>query len=151
MIRSSTSYDQAKSIGIIFSTDDLKKHETVKKFVKRLERDGKKVHVLSFLPKGKENFEFLFDFFTEKDVSFWGNFTAELVINFANKPFDYLFYLDVDSNLLIKNILAMSKAKCRVGKFDEENNAFFELMIQTHNGSTEYLVDEMYKYTKILS
>ncbi|GAA0894071.1 hypothetical protein GCM10009122_37510 [Fulvivirga kasyanovii] len=150
--RNSVSYEQAKSIGIVFTIDDLAKHETIKQLVRRLEKDGKKVQALAFLPKGKENFEFLFDFFTDKDVTMWGNFTADQVHSFVEKPFDYLFYLDQKSNPLITNILAMSKAKCRIGKFNEVNNQLCELMIQTQNGSSiQHLAEEMYKYTKILS
>ncbi|MBL6448947.1 hypothetical protein JMN32_21735 [Fulvivirga sp. 29W222] len=150
--RNNISYEQAKSIGIIFTIDDLAKHETIKQLVSKLEKDGKKVQVLAFLPKGKENFEFLFDFFTDKDVSIWGKFTSEQVHNFVEKPFDYLFYLDNKSNPLMTNILAMSKAKCRVGKFNEVNNQLCELMIQPQNGSSiQHLADEMYRYTKILS
>lgn len=149
--RKSISYNDARSIGIIFTTDDLKKHETVKKFVKQLQKDGKKVQVLSFLPKGKQNHEFLFDFFTIKDVTFWGSFTANQVADFTKKPFDFLYYLDTDNNPLIKNILALSNAKCRIGKFSEENNPVCELMIQTSDESTQELANEMYRYTKLLS
>ncbi|UII25610.1 hypothetical protein LVD15_20220 [Fulvivirga maritima] len=149
--RLSTNYQYAESIGIIYTSEDLEKHHIVKDFKKSLEDDGKKVNVLTLLPKGLENFEFLFDFFTTKDISFWGNFTAEQVHKFVNATFDYLFYLDTKSNLLIKNILAMSKAKCRVGKFDETDRQFFELMIDTPSNSTRELVNEMYKYTKILN
>ncbi|ELR71489.1 hypothetical protein C900_02552 [Fulvivirga imtechensis AK7] len=151
VVRRSISYSEARSIGIIFSIEDLKKHETIKKFIKQLEKDGKKTQVLAFLPKGHQNFEFLFDFFTVKDISFWGNFTASQVMEFAQKPFDFLFYMDTVSNPLIKNILAMSKARCRIGKFDDENSAVCELMIQTTNGSTQELASEMYRYTKLLS
>lgn len=149
--RRSISYGEARSIGIIFTIEDMKKHETIKRFIKQLEKDGKKIQVLAFLPKGRQNFEFLFDFFTVKDISFWGNFTANQVMEFAQKPFDFLFYLDTETNPLIKNILAMSKAKCRIGKFDQENNAVCELMIQASNGSTQELANEMYRYTKLLS
>lgn len=149
--RGSISYDKAKSIGVIFSIDDQSKHETIKKFINQLHKDGKKVQVLAFLPKGKDNFEFMYDFFTLKDISMWGNFTADQVTNFANQPFDYLFYIDDTSHPVIRNILAMSNAKCRVGKFIDDNSAFCELMIRTENGSIQNLVNEMYRYTKILS
>jgi len=150
VIRSSMAYDTAETIGIVFSIDDIHKHEAIKSFIQNLEGDGKKVEVIAFLPKKKENHEFLFDFFTTKDISFWGNFTSDKVVDFASKPFDYLFYIDLESSPLIRNILAMSKAKCRVGKFSEENEPFCEMMIQTSN-NIPGLVDEMYKYTKILS
>ncbi|MBL3655941.1 DUF6913 domain-containing protein [Fulvivirga sediminis] len=149
--RLSTNYKDAGSIGIIYTSEDWGKHHIVKEFKKSLEDDGKEVKVLTLLPKGLENFEFLFDFFTTKDISFWGNFTAEQVHKFVNATFDYLFYLDTKSNLLIKNILALSKARCRVGKYEETDSQFFELMINTRSDSTSELVNEMYKYTKILN
>lgn len=151
VVRKNISYGEAKSVGVVFTIEDLKKHETVKTFIKRLEKDGKKVQVLAFMPKGAQNFEFLFDFFTVKDLSFWGNFTARQVTDFAAKPFDFLFYLDNNSNQLILNVMAMSKARCRIGKFNEDNSPVCELMIQTSDGGARELADEMYRYTKLLS
>ncbi len=150
--RTSMAYHLVNKIGVIFTIDTLEKHNVIKRFVKQLEKDGKKVDVLAFLPKKKENHEFLFEFFTDKDISFWGNITAEQVHKFANQSFDYLFYIDEESNPLIRQILAMSKAKCRVAKRDEANERFCEMMVHVP-GSNQLpkLADEMYRYTKILS
>lgn len=150
-VRRSVSYAQAKNVGIIFSIDDLKKHDAIKKLIKQLEQDGKEVHTLAYLPNGHQNFEFMFDFFTSEDVTFWGNFTARQVHDFTERSFDYLFYPDEISNPLIRTILAMSNARCRIGKYDELNSQFCELMIRMQNDSIRELVDNMYKYTKILS
>ncbi len=150
--RTSMGYDSVKDIGLIFTIGSKAKHEVIKSFIKSLENDGKKVHVLAFLPKKEENHEFLFDFFTEKEVSFWGSINSDKVSVFANKSFDYLFYVDDQSNMLIKNVLAMSKAKCRVAPFDENNEDCCEMMVQAPaSGGIKNLVDEMYKYTKLLS
>ncbi|UII24205.1 DUF6913 domain-containing protein [Fulvivirga ligni] len=149
--RISTDYKDAESIGILFSIDGKQKHQIVKEFKKILEKDGKQVKVLAYLPKDQENFEFLFDFFTNNDVNFWGSFTSDQVQSFVDKTFDYLFYLDIETNDLTQNILAMSKAKCRVGKYNEKGDSFFELMINTHDSNVKGLADEMYKYTKILN
>jgi hypothetical protein len=142
-------YKQAISMGIIFTVEDKQKHETVKEFIHLLERDGKKVQVLEFLPEKKNNHEFKFDFFTIKDLSFWGNVTAANALKFAETPFDYLFYLDKESNPLILHLLARGKARCRVGKFIESENPFFELMIE-QNGSNKELMETMYNYTRQL-
>lgn len=147
--RASTPYKSAESIGIIFSVEDKQKHDYIKDLVKRFENDGKKVSVLEFLPKNKENYEFLFDFFTVEELSFWGDITSEKAVKFANKPFDYLFYIDSQSNPLVLNILARSKAHCRIGKFNEAESPYFELMIED-NGSTKSLIDNAYKYTRQL-
>jgi hypothetical protein len=147
--RASTPYKHAESVGIIFSVEDRTKHDNIKDFIKKLEQDGKKVKVLEFLPKKKENYEFLFDFFTLEDLSFWGNITSEPAVKFSNTAFDYLFYIDSQSNPLVLNLLARSKAHCRVGKFNEADSPYFELMIED-GGSTKTLIDNAYKYTRQL-
>lgn len=147
--RGNVAYKHAQSIGIIFSVEDRQKHDLIKDMVKHFEQDGKKVQVLEFLPKKKENYEFLFDFFTIENLTFWGNINSDQALKFSNIPFDYLFCVDSQSNPLLLNLLARSKAHCRVGKYHEQESSFFELMIEEKNG-TRSLVDNMYKYTKQL-
>jgi len=142
-------YQQALNIGIIFTVEDKQKHEAVKELVHQLERDGKKVQVLEFLPEKKNNHDFKFDFFTIKDVSFWGSLEAPNALKFADTPFDYVFYIDMESNPLILHVLARSKAHCRIGKFSETESKFFELMIE-ENGSNKGLMEAMYNYTSKL-
>lgn len=150
--RASMRYNQVNLIGLIFTIGSKEKHESIKSLIRQLENDGKKVEALAFLPKKQENHEFLFDFFTDKDVSFWGKINSEKVIGFANKQFDYLFYIDEESNLLIRNVLAMCKAKCRISKNDTQNAQYSEMMVQIPGkGSIKQLIDEMYRYTKLLS
>lgn len=148
-LRTSLPYKQAAAVGILFTVEDRSKHDEIKDFIKKLEHDGKHVKVMSFLPRHKENFEFLFDFFTDKDVSFWGNVTSEGAIRFAETPFDFLFYVDTEANPHLLNIIARSKARCRVARHFENSDAFFEFMIETKNG-LKNLVDGMYKYTSKL-
>ncbi len=144
--RSNVPYNEAKRIGIIFSVEDKGKHETVKELIRKLEQDGKQVQVIEFLPEKKENYEFKFDFFTEKDLSFWGNLTSHDALKFADVPFDFLFCLDTVPNPLVLHLLARSKAKCRVGRSWDDDRNYFELMIESVT-NTKVLVDTIYKYT----
>ncbi len=145
-VRRSTPYREAQTIGIVFTVEDKHKHDSVKEFIQKLQHDGKKVQVLEFLPEQKENFEFMFDFFTLKDISFWGKIESAKTIKFADTAFDYLFCLDMRLSPMISYLMARSKSKCRVGKFSENEKTFFEFMIDS-NGSTKNLIDELYKYT----
>jgi len=115
----------------------------------RSTQDGKKVQVLEFLPRKKDNYEFLFDFFSDKDLSFWGKITSPQAAKFSDTPFDYLFYIDQVLNPLVLHLLAVSKAHCRIGRFAEPDSDFFELMIE-HKGTVKGLIDSMYKYTRQL-
>jgi hypothetical protein len=145
--RKSTPYKKAASVGIIFSVEDKQKHDDIKEFIRQLEQDGKKVNVLEFLPRKKENFEFLFDFFTIDELSFWGKITSSHAIKFMAMPFDYLFYIDQEANPLVLNLMAGSRALCRIGKFAPGESSFYELMIE-HKGTVKGLIENMYKYTR---
>jgi len=144
--RSSTPYKQAATVGILFSVEDKRKHDDIKELIHKLEHDGKKVQVLEYLPGKKENYEFMFDFFTMNDISFWGKIESEKTLKFSDTVFDYLFCIDTEPNAMILYLLARSKSKCRVGRFHDHDKPFFELMIDS-NASTKNLIDGMYKYT----
>jgi hypothetical protein len=148
-LRGSIPYTDAKSIGVIFTVEDRSKHSEVKNFVNQLEQDGKVVRVLEYLPKGKENYDFLYSFFTLEHVNFWGRLTSNEVTRFADQPFDYLFNVDTELNPLFSHVLARTKAHCRIGKFREDESPFYELMIDC-KGSFKDLLDAIYKYSKEL-
>ena len=145
--RSSLPYDDAKTAGIIFTVEDKQKHFAVKDFIKRLETDGKHIQVLEFLPDKTENFEFKFDFFMAKDISLFGSLQSENAIQFADAPFDFLFYLDLTPNPMILHLLARSNAKCRVGGFWEDGEKYLDLMVDAVP-NTPALLDALYKYVK---
>ncbi|MCU0368120.1 MAG: hypothetical protein MUF39_04740 [Cyclobacteriaceae bacterium] len=148
-VRSSMPYKQAVNMGIIFTVEDKQKHDDIKDFIHRLEQEGKKVTVLEFLPEKKDNYEFKFDFFTIKELSFWGNINSDAANAFAEKVFDYLYYIDRESNPLILNLLARSKAHFRIGRFNDNEQQYFELMIE-QNSSNRDLINSMYNYTSKL-
>ena len=147
--RSTVPYQQALNVGVVFTVEDRQKHEAIKEFIKKLENDGKKVQVIEFLPEDRENYEFKFDFFSEKDLSFWGKITAENALRFSEKPFDFLFYIDINPNPFILHLLARGKARCRVGRSWEQGRPYFEFMIESIN-SNQSLIEGIYKYTSQL-
>lgn len=144
--RLSTPYKEAQSVGVLFTVEDKKKHDQVKDFIHKLERDGKKVKVFSFLPQHKDNYEFLFDFFTIKDISFWGKINSAGAEKFYNTAFDYLYYLDTVPNPIMLNIIARSKAKCRIGRYWKEGKSYLELMIDTV-ADTQKLFEGIFNYS----
>ncbi len=148
-LRASLPYKQALNVGIVFTINDKAKHMDVKDFIKKLQQDGKRVTVITYLPRDKFNYEFMFDFFTNKDISFWGNITSVVANRFADTEFDLLYYLDDEPNPMLMNLIARSKARCRIGQFWENREPFFELMIENKSG-VKGLIDAMYRYTQVL-
>jgi len=148
-LRASTPWRRTNLVGIIFSVEDRQKHADIKEFVRSLEQEGKTVRVLEFLPRKKENYEFLYDFFTIQDLNFWGRIDNDTARKFMDTPFDYLFYIDDQPNPLVLNLLAQSRAHCRVGRYNQGFEPYFEMMISSQ-GTPKGLIDNMYKYTKQL-
>jgi hypothetical protein len=148
-LRSNVAYKNAKTVGIIFTVEDKQKHFIVKEFIKKLELDEKHIQVLEYLPAKHDNYEFKFDYFSDKDLSFWGNITSSAALQFADAPFDFLFYIDLEPNDLVLHLLARSKAKCRVGRYFEEGDKYMDLMIESV-ANTQALVDTMHKYASQL-
>jgi hypothetical protein len=148
-LRTNQAYGKAVSVGVIFTVEDRQKHDHIKDFIRKVEHDGKKVKALAFLPKDQENYEFLFDIFTAREISIWGNITATGALDFAESPFDFLIYLDATPNPLILNLVAKSKAKCRIGKFWKDAEPYFEMMIES-KGNQKALIDQLYQYTAAL-
>jgi hypothetical protein len=66
-------------------------------------------------------------------------------LQFADAPFDFLFYLDLQPNSMIMNILARSHAKCRVGKYWEEGSPYLDFMVDSVS-NTQALLETLYKY-----
>lgn len=147
--RTSISFKKAERVGLLFTIEDRTKHDHIKQFIHRLEQDGKKVQAFAFLPPKKENFEFLFDFFSPQEVSFWGAVKSDHALRFADTAFDYLLCLDNKPNDYICYLLARSKARCRAGIFREELKPYFELMV-TGVKTTSALIEQLYQYTQKL-
>lgn len=146
--RGTTKYSEAKNIGVIFCINESSDLSKINSFIRRIKEDNKEVNVLAYFPKKEEEYSYDYTHFTPKQISFWGNINADAVNKFTNQSFDYLFHLDENTPLVMKGILAQSKAKCRIGRYNEENAPFYELMINPEKN--DYFT-EIYNYTSILN
>ena len=149
--RGSTPFQEVQQIGILYTIEDKAKHQEVSLLVQELEEMGKKVQVLCYKPKNADNPDFRFEFFEEANLSFFGRLEGESIDTFLKKPFDYLFFLDKEANLYMENILARSKARCRVAiNQPEDKRALFELMIQPKSQNLRELIAEILRYVKCI-
>ena len=139
------SYKNATDLGLIFTHNSIDKISRAEELNKLFIKDGKKVKIMAYKPVGQVN-HLPFDTFTEKDITFWGNYTRSNVNNFIDQEFDFLFCIDDEPDLIIENIMALSKAKCRVGKLNDSKQDLFELMIGP--GTDKNWLNGMYNYVK---
>jgi hypothetical protein len=147
-------YHRAKNIGVLFNSQyEGKQAQFINQFFRRLRDDGKNVKSLTCLMHERSNpFDFKFDFFSEKDLSLAGELKSDVVDRFINADFDYLFCLNETPFLPFDFVLAQSKARFRIGLYQEEKPGFFELMVSPVKGQElDSVLSEMLDYTRRIS
>ncbi len=147
-LRNTIAYQTAQSVGVVFSIDNESSLPSIDLFIHKLQNDNKKVTVLAYYPNKIELYSHKYDCFTPQNISFWGNFKTDKVSEFVNESFDYLFHLDDKPSTIVQGILAQSHAKCRIGKYADASDPYYEFMINTKE--KDYL-QEMYEYTSMLN
>ena len=143
--RKNIAFGEAESIGILFSSAGKKTFDSVGRFVEELTEDGKNVETLAFVSKNADIPPSHIPFFSYNELTILGKLNSPLALKFASKRFDYLLCLDLEPHPFIHNVVALSKARMRVGAYiGEDRNRFFELMIKIDkNGTLEDLIKEM--------
>jgi hypothetical protein len=128
--RKTVNYDRSRKIGILVTLHDHEKQHTVDEFIDHLTADKKEIQVLCYDKRRARNKIFGYLQFTNKNVSIFGKFKAEHVIDFVNNDFDYLFHLDMEPDEILDKVLCLSQAKCRIGIDLDEHRTFYELMVK---------------------
>ena len=129
--RQTPNYDEAESIGVLLKTNQPEMLPALQKLMNQLSKDNKKVNILVYVPAKESVLDFGFQHytFTEKEIDNWGNINLEVVETFINQPFDFLFCISKEEELVFQYVLAKCKAKCRIGKFSDNNASFYEMRI----------------------
>ena len=151
-------YSQSSKVGILYLADDEKMHNVVRKFVKHLkEEEGiRKIMALSYF-SGKIVPAYLqaklsFDFFTKKELNWHQRPSGTVVNNFVDEDYDILIDLSPSDSLPLRFALVLSKARFKVGKMSDENQAYYDFLIDTgENQTPEHFIEQVNHYLKILN
>ncbi len=149
-------FDKAKSIGIIYDSTNEKYFELVKRYVKEI-RDlhHKEVLALGYYDHNElpaMRFAKLgMDFFTRKALNWHFKPTTQIVKNFINRDFDILIDLHTGNSIPFRYIVAMSKAKFKIGRYEKSTASFYNFMISTRDQlSLPQFIEQVNHYLKSL-
>ena len=150
-MRVNPSFREAENLGIVFTWEGIKKIETIQHFINELKIAGKNSTVLCFLERPDEIPSKTYHFFSPEDFDFLGSARSTEVQHFMNQKYDFLYHLDTLPNVYIEYILAYSKSRCRVSRYDIEKKDFYDFMIKIgENEGIEHLCRHVLHYTKSL-
>ncbi len=124
----------AKSIGIVYQLFDVPDYNQVMEFVTQLQHDHKEVKALGFVQHKNLINRFLpklsYDFFSLNNINWYNKPVSDRVQDFISREFDLLIDLTLNEHLPLKYIIGLSKARCKVGRFSNENARYYDLMIK---------------------
>ena len=144
-------FEQASTVGILFTWEDKGKEAVIAEFVQRLP-DNLKLRYLCFNPDRKTEIDSSHPSFSENDLTLLGKIESEEADSFLQEPFDYLFHLDFELSEMMKSLLIRSRAHCRVGFHSEGGESFYELMIGINkNAGLHNFAEQILKYVNALS
>ena len=90
---------EARSVGILYTLDDVQDYDTVSTFVTELQHDRKEVKALGYVKNKNLISRFLpklsYDFISRKDINWYFKPIHTKVEDFINKEFDILIDLNL--------------------------------------------------------
>ncbi len=155
ILRFSSSYIDAKSILIYFTSQGNQKIALIKGIQNKMEKEGKKVKCIYLLLNDEDKPDVHLDEGMERlhpqDFSLFGEIHKQSVNKLLNEEFDYLIHADMVSNIYSDLIMSKCKAKCRIGRHFEGHKDQYDMMVGIPDGKKiNFLLDQMYHYTKAL-
>ena len=125
-------FENARTVGIIVNSDSQKTFEAVREFMKFIKSKNIEVFSIGYV----ESQEVLdsysrqigMDYFTKKECTRMGKPKIQKASEFSEKDFDIMIDLSLSSVVPLKYIATASRAKFKIGRFDEQSN-FYDLMI----------------------
>lgn len=125
----------AKTIGIIYNADNINDVELVKKYIAYLRDLGKRVWSLGYVPlkemPGNITTSIDHRCFTLKEVNWYYKPAINIIDNFVKEEYDLLLDLNIAKQLPLIYIAALSKSKCKVGRYSEKYVSLYDVMIET--------------------
>lgn len=149
--RKTIGFGEAKSVGLLFNYEDAQSAGHIRIIADKLKENGKKVKILGFTPKPLDPPPVSMHCFSRKDFSLFGKNTHPDAIAFSENAFDYLMYFGSFPCPELEQILATSKACCRMGAHQNGATPYLELMIEGPNANQwQKLYQEINTYTQKL-
>ena len=128
-----TSFENARSVGIIYDSTTESNYDLVKQLVKDFRDEHKDVQSLGFIDlKEIPQNRFVklgLDFFTRKELNWKLKPSGTAVENFARTEFDILICLNIGKCIPLKYIASQSKAKFKIGRYNERLAYLYDFMI----------------------
>lgn len=150
-IRKPSNLESAQYVALLYYLPDEDTYKKVEEFIKSLNELNIKVKVASytdqkiiphyFIPK------LLQDIVTIKDINWYYQPVKAFVKDFLEEEFDILIDLSLHEQIPLQYLAVSSKAGLKIGRFDESNQEYYDLMIDIPTDAPiEYFISQVMHY-----
>lgn len=141
-------YKDAETIAILLNADKPSDLASIQSFVKKLEKTGKTIHVLSYSDQKLPPKDFPFDLFSKKEIDLLCRPKPIISTSFLDTPYDILINFSFDNCMPLTYLAALSKAHLRIGGVSE-NLSYYDLMIDEQKGIDAFIKQLEYFLNKM--
>lgn len=136
----SLAFDDARRVGVLFTGEDEATLRDVSDFCRQLREKGKTVRVMGYIPRPSvaETLSTASDleFFSQNDFNWYFRPESRHAVSFIEEPFDILIDLRIQRRMPVPFMVALSKARFKVGCYSDENDGLHDLTIHSEKGMT---------------
>lgn len=139
-VRKVMNYHEAQEIGIIYPSDNESKFVLVKQFIEYFKKEHGISHVIALGYVSEKEAPFYHshvlhhDYFTQKDLNWYGKPTCTATESFSARDFDILIDLSENDRIPIRFVLESSNARFKVGR--DTNSESYDLTMEMNSQST---------------
>jgi len=156
VLQNKFNFHGVRTVGMLFDASNPEDYELVKRYVVYLREHAKKVKVMGYFSKKQipalTYSKLEYDFFSAKETNWFGKPTTHIIDNFIEEEYDLLIDLNIHDHFSLKYITALSKAKFKVGKYKEEDESIYDMMIDADNTQTlKYFLRQIDTYITMLN
>ncbi len=153
--RGSLHYTDVREVLILFTMQGNARINRMRELQKLFESDGKRVSFLYVLLHADDLADAHMDqgmVRVEKDeISLKGKILNDEVQDLLKMKFDLLVHADMESNIYVDYLLCKLKAGNKVGRHEANREHLYDLMIEIGSeNKLDFLLEEIYKYTKVV-
>lgn len=128
------SWDSIRSVGILYNVPEETEYVRFTNYIAHFQAEKKDLKTLGLL-KTKVTPHYCyprlaFDYFSPKDVNWYGKPGGPKVSDFISADFDVLVNLDLTGNPVFDYIAGVSKARLKAALYREEAVPFYDFMIR---------------------
>lgn len=149
------SFDQAKSIGILYDATNDHDYELMKNYVKELRGASKDVIALGYFnQKELPSMRFMklgLDLFTKKSLDWKQKPKGSVVSSFLDKKFDILICFNLDRSVPLSYLASQANAIFKIGRYEKTFAGMFDFMIKPETQPTlKQMMEQVDHYLKLI-